>query len=530
MKKIIVFLTCFVFVISVSAQIKTIKNPKIDRPVFVGTHTSKTDAKKDTVSKSTRVFKTSQTFDKKRFTMTKAYKIPQNEGSGSTAREGANLESVSSVKINYLLGDEMIEKLNVFNEIFPDKNPKSNYYYYLPKQYTLKWDKYSGEYAFYIHYLSSENGELPKIMVNVELVSNIDKEDLKIAELFLKDKLKNNNIKLMPLPVIGVDTDLAKVLDIYNVKPENIIVSKFSDYLEPMNVQWTMENVDNLVSVMFKSKGLSTNVHFLLRDEELVKSVPLDIKINDPITFGKLEIKNTQELSNGWTNYLDYPVILTNLLGYKNQSKSLINHDLGGVTVMPGEIFKYAMPVNYDRLWFDYRIVACDECDDKVTKMITGGTSGSQITNIEIDLINLMATTEAYKIKLNIRSKQADPNGEKVIKLPAITITEDDQEIDDVKLYKPEEDELSYEYQLIQIMPDGKKFTSPWHTSNEDNLVIGSNQLETIFKEELIEDDKWKDGENLNSAVDSLVNKGKDLLKNLFNKKDKEEEEDKKED
>jgi len=471
------------------------------------------------------VFTKAYMLDTKAFSTIK----PQTSStSESTSRQGVNIDTYED--ISDLLGDikfeSFLEKLNISREIFPDKNTASNYYYYLPSTYTLKWDRESGKYAFKIFYLSSENGENGSVLIKVDLVSNINKKDLALAEKFLRSKLGNNKIELIPMPVQGVSIDFGSALTNFSVKPESVSINATSDYLQPIVVEWKMESkVDDFVSAMLSDFGLDAKVNFLLEDGESVSSVPLNLQISDPITFGKLEVLNTNEIQTGWTNYLDYPIVLKQLVTHKKNAIYLNIFNLDNAEVSPGETFPYThndLNDAIDRMWLDYSILECKECKEVVRKKIIGGTSGSQITNLEIQILNLIETSEAYMFKLNIKSKQADPNGMTVVLQPAITIKEDDQNFSGGKYYVPENATLSYEYQLIQIMSDGQTFTSPWHKGDQSFLVIGASQLENIFKES--GEEGWKGGENLDSLKDSLVDTGKELIENLFKKKNNEEE------
>jgi len=472
------------------------------------------------------VFKKAYTLDSKHFVTLKP--AATTADASSSARQGVNIDTYED--ISDLLGDvkfeSFLEKLNISREIFPDKNTASNYYYYLPSTYTLKWDRESGKYAFKIFYLSSENGENGSVLIKVDLVSNINKKDLALAEKFLRSKLGNNKIELIPMPVQGVSIDFGSALTNFSVKPESVSINATSDYLQPIVVEWKMESkVDDFVSAMLSDFGLDAKVNFLLEDGESVSSVPLNLQISDPITFGKLEVLNTNEIQTGWTNYLDYPIVLKQLVTHKKNAIYLNIFNLDNAEVSPGETFPYThndLNDAIDRMWLDYSILECKECKEVVRKKIIGGTSGSQITNLEIQILNLIETSEAYMFKLNIKSKQADPNGMTVVLQPAITIKEDDQNFSGGKYYVPENATLSYEYQLIQIMSDGQTFTSPWHKGDQSFLVIGASQLENIFKES--GEEGWKGGENLDSLKDSLVDTGKELIENLFKKKNNEEE------
>ena len=451
--------------------------------------------------------------------------IPQS-GNNNAARKGVDISNYEdiSVLLDRVAYKSFLEKLNISREIFPDKNKASNIYYYLPSTYTLKWDKNSGKYDFNIFYLSSQNGENGDVLVKVKLVSNIKKEDLELAEKLLKAKMGNKNVKLMPFPVQGISIDFGSALTNFNVKPESVHINATSDYLQPIIVEWKMEsNIDDFVSAMLSDFGLNAVVN-LITDDNNAKIVPLDLQISDPVTFGKLEIKSVRELHTGWTNYLDYPVVLNKLNVHYLNSSYIDTFDITDGFVKPKEKFRPAYknlinPKRIDRLWFDYTIQDCKECKENVRKKIIGGTSGSQITGLEIQILNIMEASGAYMYKLKIKSTQADPNGLSEIALPDITIKEDDQSFSGGKFYVPENEKLSYQYQLIQIMPDGRTTKSPWHKGDENLLVIGQNQLETIFNAADNQEDGFKNEDDLQNVKDTLIKKGKELLDKVLEKK-----------
>ena len=520
--KISILILSIFYFSTVSAQI--IRKPVIKtatKPVFRVATMSKIE--QNTTKKVTQVRKLDRLDNRKFSQIKKVTPIYRPQGTGTTERRGVDLENVAE-DIEFYLDEPISNKINIYRYIFPDKNTKSNFYYYLPSTYTLKWDKRNAKYAFNIFYLSSEVGEKGAVLIKMELVSNITKKDIMMAEKFLSVKL-HKKVKLMPMPVQGISADFGSSLTNFNVKEESVQVNATSDYMKPIVVDWKMEsNVDDFVSAMLNNIGINANMEYLLPgDLDLVTSVPIDLQVNDPVTFGKLEIENLSEtFQNGWENYLDYPVILSKLVLLRQNTGGYYSTDvleLNTTQILPGEksydFSNILYQGNVKRAWFEYAIPECSECNEKVRKKIVGGTSGSQITNLEIQIMDIMTSSEAYMFKLNIKSKQADPNGVREVELPSITIKEDDMSIAGGKYYVPENDNLSYKYQLIQIMQDGTIIKSQWKRGDQSFLVIGTKQLETIFENNI------EDSEEFNVVKDSLIDKGKDLLENLFKKKDK---------
>ena len=464
----------------------------------------------------------------------------RTSGTGSstnTERQGPDITKYEDVA-TLLEGDSyvsFIEKLNVFRKIYKDKNSKSNVYYYFPSEYTLKWNKETNEYAFNIYYMSAE-GTKGSVLVNAELTPQVSSEDIKLAENLLAVKLKKP-VKLMPMDLRDVPkVDFGATLTNFNVKPESINASIPSDYHKPIILDWRMDsNVDDFVGAMLNNIGVNIGLEFRpYGDETTVINVPVNLEVNSPLTFGKIEFSEADELINGWVNIIDYPIVPKNIVvlrkqGSRNYFETI---DLESEEVETGETLQISDDAknqltnknNIVKFWLDYALNRdCNTCNQNVKKKIISGTSGSEITKVEIQILNALTFSNAHSMKLLIKSIQADPNGINEITFPAFSITEDDQAFDGVQLFVPEGKELSYSYQLITIMKDGEVKTSNWETSNSTLLVIGENQIKKLYNhKEKSELEKLKDS-LLSNHKDDLIEKGKDLLDDILGKKDKEE-------
>ncbi len=459
--------------------------------------------------------------------------------SGATTnkeRQGPDITKYEDVE-SILEGDNylsFVEKLNVFRKIYKDKNKNSNVYYYFPAEYTLKWNKETNEYAFNIYYMSSEGGK-GSVLVNAELTPQVSSEDVKLAEKLLATKL-SKPVKLMPMDLRDVPkVDFGATLTNFNVKPESINASIPSDYHKPIILDWRMDsNVDDFVGAMLNNIGVNINLEFRpYGDETTVVNVPVNLEVNSPLTFGKIEFAQTSEILNGWTNILDYPIIPKNMVLLKKQgSRNYFEIvPLDGTEIAKGETLNISDNARAKlsnksvvRTWMDYALNKdCNTCNQEVKKKIIGGTSGSEITNLEVQVLNALEFSDAHSMKLLIKSVQADPNGVNEITFPAYSITEDDQVLDGIQLFVPENETLSFDYQLISIMKDGEVKTSKWQKSSSSLLVIGENQIKKLYdykEKSLLE--KAKDSV-LTNHKDDIIEKGKELLEGILGKKDKEE-------
>ncbi len=465
--------------------------------------------------------------------------IPIRTNTSSTSKERIGPDITKYEDIRSLLEGEIytsfIEKLNIFRKIYKDKNSNANVYYYFPAEYTLKWDKETNEYAFNIYYMSSENGK-GSVLINAELTPHISSYDIKLAENLLASKLRKP-VKLMPMDLRDVPkVDFGATLTNFNVKAESINASIPSDYHKPIILDWRMDsNVDDFVGAMLNNIGVNINLEFRpYGDETTVINVPINLEVNSPMTYGKIEFPQTSEILNGWINTLDYPIIPKKIVLLRKQGnrKYFETISLNSEEVAKKAKFeisnetrsKLSNSSNIINIWLDYALNKdCSACNKEVKKKIIGGTSGSQISTLEIQVLNALEYSEAHSMKLLIKSVQGDPNGVSEISFPAINITEDDQSLDGIQLFVPEGKELYYDYKLITIMKDGEVKTSTWQKSNTNLLVLGENQIKKMenYKEKS-ELDKAKDS-ILEKGKDELIEKGKELLKDIFGKKKKEE-------
>lgn len=457
--------------------------------------------------------------------------------STSTERLGPDINKYEGLE-TVLDGDSyesFFEKLNVFRKLYKDKNPNSNVYYYFPAEYTLKWDRSNNEYAFNVYYMSSDEGS-GSVLINAELTPHISSKDIDLAESLLAAKLRKP-VKLMPMDLRDVPkVAFGATLTNFNVKEESINASVPSDYHKPIILDWRMDsNVDDFVGAMLNNVGVNITLEFRpYGDETTVISVPVNLEVNSPVTFGKIEFDSADKLLSGWSNSLDYPVIpykivvlrkRGNYKYFENIPVTSEEIEVGG-TFTPDDDTRSKLTTGnpIDELWLDYSLNAdCNECNQQVKKKIIGGTSGSQITGLEVQVLNPLEYTDAYSMKLLIKSLQADPNGVNEITFPAINISEDNQAIKANQLYVPEGEELSFQYQVVMIRKDGKVKTSKWKTSNSSLLVLGQSQMDELFPASALSELEEVKDSLLNNGKDGLIEKGVNLLDSLLKGKKKDE-------
>jgi len=112
-----------------------------------------------------------------------------------------------------------------------------------------------------------------------------------------------------------------------------------------------------------------------------------------------------------------------------------------------------------------------------VKDKIIGGTAGSRIQQIEVDILTPLEFTGAELIKLKLRSFQADPTGSSKQSLPTLRVSKDISTLNGGQLYVPGGASPDFEYQIQVIMPDGERHASRWIKSKDLDIAIGAQQI-----------------------------------------------------
>jgi hypothetical protein len=389
-----------------------------------------------------------------------------------------------------------VNKLNVFRDVYQDKNPASGFFYYLPKNYNLKFNKENGNYSFYVYYLSAGDDARGKVIITAELTPNISRDDITLAEALLTTQMKQV-IKLRPLPLRDTPkVSFGNSLTNFDVANESVTTNVPTDFLEPIIVSWRMDKrVDDLTGAMMNNIGITGNIEFLPHgEEEKAIAVPVKLKVNDLQTFGSMEYTQAGALFNGLSNSLDYPILLKQLIVMREKAANEISIEtfpLSDYKVEPKTVFssfsqnEKTSVLNGDvikKIWVDYVIQACDACDDIVQSKIMGGTSDSRVKNIEVTTLTPLAYGGASSIKLLIKSKQGDPKGKSEVLLPIVNIARDNQTLSGGELFVAEGSLADYQYQLVMIKPDGETLMSDWIPSHELFIIIGEKTIRDNFE------------------------------------------------
>ncbi|MBK8556261.1 MAG: hypothetical protein IPL65_11065 [Lewinellaceae bacterium] len=343
--------------------------------------------------------------------------------------------------------------LNVYNTIFRDANMKSGYYYYLPASYSLTWSATTSSYDFQVTY-----GAAGRVTVTAILRPKLSKNDLDMARDIL-----SQNIKGKPEQGFGIKEFIAipmseapelefTKLSQFGVSTENVSLRPPSDLTDPIYISFPTDLIDELMAMFFNNVGLYGDV-LVHPDGEGMPStirIPFNLKIDSPDTYGKFEMQASSWRANPWRNTTDYPVVLTNFHVLKRENTGIYKvytWKTGDVETPNGAMVNFdanSVPAWIDtdpsikRIWMDYAIKSCSNCNVVVKKKIVGTIQDYEAARpekLEFTILTPMSFTKASLMKISIRSFQATPEGNSKIELPSLTVSQDGAVLDGGTLY-----------------------------------------------------------------------------------------------
>jgi hypothetical protein len=412
---------------------------------------------------------------------------------------------------------QVLTRINLFDELYEDKNPKSNIYYYLPAKYSLKWDADTKNYSFSVYYLSATDGSRGSVIVTAKLFPNIKEEDVALAEKLLS-KSYGKEVKLRSMTMLLKDTpkvNFGSALSNFDVKNESINITVPSDVFSPIIMSWRMDQrVEDLIGAMMNDQGLSGNITFSpIGDVEKNISVIASMKVNEAQTFGQLRYSDGLVLLKEPKNTFDYPITLKNLLVLKKKDNgtnfiteqikiSAVSSPANSIfRINPIDLIKvskatFVEPMDFvldkrdsirkkeiESIWVDYTVDNCADCNLNIQQKILNGTTSSKIQKIGLEVMNPLAFTKASAIKMQIKSVMGDPNGKSEQLLPTIDIKEDLKSLTAGDLFVTEGKEPAFDYKIYILMKDGQLLESEWITHNNLILTLGEAQIKALFSQ-----------------------------------------------
>jgi len=349
-----------------------------------------------------------------------------------------------------------------------------------------------------------------EVFMAARLQAGVDLAEIRLAEDLLLAYLRRNASdgntryrELRPLPLAASsDVELfGGAENQFSVPPDKISVQGITSLLDSMDVSWATDvrrllNVESLLRTDANIHG-SITLH-ASGDESLSRTIPLEIAVATPATFGRIPF----DRARGWVNTSRYPVQLQSLHalmlapedgnGIRRDQPVVFTWSLDGARVPPGTHLQWnasAVPAwleaNAKSIWVRYAVEsACEPCDDSVftAKFIPPPPSTRQVVFTTGDVFE---STGAYHIRIHVRSPFLDPQHGRVRVAPSVLLEADGAEVPIARLFLTDREmdgagasEPLYEFRTDVIMRDGTVHRSGWVASRSLDFLLGSASLE----------------------------------------------------
>jgi hypothetical protein len=422
---------------------------------------------------------------------------PDEPTSSDSEDEGTDPEGPSSFSTslseNFRFDYESLSTQDLSSislDIFKDANSESGHFYYIPNQFALKWSESSG-FGIQVNYLGASSGEA---IISAELSHGISQLEEELIRTLLEKQVTKSDpfAQLQALPYTSAKLEIP-ALSLYGVSSSDISISIPHSSFASIHISWKMSKVDDFLAALFSGVGLSGNLVLNSTGPLGSVNIPVNLKIDDPATFGKISLSQQNWRGDRWRNPFPYPVVVDAFHLFVDESSEsqplyrIYTWEAGDVEIPKGGAARFdseKVPSwidSYGKLkdiWLSYSIPSCDYCKSGIVQEIVGGTTGRRDRAIEIESINPIEFTGAKFIDVRLRSLQADPNGLIKKELETVRVESDFEVVTGGALYPPDGESPRFEYFLKIYMEDGRNYSSDrWIEVEDHRLVIGTYQI-----------------------------------------------------
>ena len=401
--------------------------------------------------------------------------------------------------------ESQMDITNVSLNIYPDKNPNSGVFYYLPIAYDIRYDAEKG-FAFNVDYGTSRGEETEsRVRMSGTLSSGISLYEIQfIKNLMETYKKQNPGLELerpLPLPVSETpEITLGDELKNFGIATVNI--NNVNSITDPIEFSWqtdgtTAAELENLLRV---NSGIIGKMKMKVAGDNLpVQEIPVRIRLIDENTFGRFGRTPDEMRNKTWRNETPFPVrlkyvhymVIDKTRGGK-ESPIIYSWDLGNQEIQPGNQVKFDMKTipawldNYKgkqaRIWIEYSVVeSCTVCNEKVFSSIISSTSRPQLSDVVFRVIDFFESHDIAYMDVEIKSLQGDPNGRVETTFPLLHITQDKTDYAAGKIYVPAGSTPAFDYRVTVVTNNGAEMKSDWISRTSTNVPFGSYQLEELF-------------------------------------------------
>lgn len=411
--------------------------------------------------------------------------------------QGPNLDrpiSLTSIASSQSVDLEPNDVLNIFESVYPDKNPNSGVWYFAPSRYGLDWDANQGYGMRMMYNATTTEGQIGEVLMAARLTAGVDSAEIQLAQALLVAAGHTvSTLRALPLarpPEVSLSGGLKTL---FNIPPDKISSNPTSEVLGEIDIAWVTDTVtkENIELALTEEVGINGKL-LLTPVGSAAASLEIPIKINiaDSDTFGRFRWVRSQN----WRNPTPYPLRLKYLhaLMLKDNKPIIYSWGLGNVEIIPMAQVQWDarhipswIEKEAKRVWIDYAVKpGCDACDKQVMATITSGVSNITASQIIFETITPLADAGAYKLLVAVRSSYLNPRSHKLQVLPELPLSKDEQEYRSGVLYLGERSANAadpiFEYQLSVVMRDGVLHPgTQWMPSQNLRVLLGSAQIKS---------------------------------------------------
>lgn len=438
------------------------------------------------------------------------YRFATAKPTSPTSTEASNQVANASVDLLSLLRFEdgvdfdASDILGIARHVYPDANPASGVFYYVPRAYRLSYDPNVGGgkgLGFRITYDRRREGqETPSVRMAASFDSAVDLREIRLAERILEaldraDASFQFKPPLKPFPLAAPPAfDFSGALA-GHVDPERIAVVALSDTLEGIDVSWATDAIaaQNIRRDLRDGTPITGIAGFDPPGENAPRLVmPVRIDITDPDVYQAVAWSREGPIRNR----SPLPIVLqyVHALVIEGNRPRLYSWTLDDTPLPPSSTLELdlgpipeAVDGKAERVWLQYRLDrSCETCIDGVVDTLLSGDVWPDTGSITLRSLTPLEATGAAEIWVDVRSRFFDPSDRSVRPGPQTTIVADraSYQIDPVFLTSrldPATGEAwpLFEYRLTLVMPDGSVHDGMhWLPSERDTVVIGPVQVE----------------------------------------------------
>lgn len=406
------------------------------------------------------------------------------------------------------------EITNISMDVFPDRNPASGIFYYMPAAYHLRWTPDEG-YPFRVLYGTATEESSGDVRMSATLSPDISKNEIDLISKLVASYASRNpgmkfdKLRLIPIrenPVVSFPADLNSL---YEITADNVSVNITSSLREPFQISWVTDNntKDEMQVSLLEKTGIQGIMSLQPQSENIPEiKIPVIITLADSRTIGRIDLESKKWRTNAWRNQTPYPLklkYLHMLLVKEEGNKStpfIYSWSINDLVVPVSASVSFDasnVPSWLDdadmaqRIWVEYSVVDCDECDRDIINMITGGTYGTNTRKVTFETFQVFENIDAQFVQIKVRSRQGDPKGEKIVEFEPLRIYQDSELAESGQLYVPLEEPLSFEYFITVVMKNGNSYKADqWIGSSEPEIYLGLDAIRNAIPGIPLEDEQ----------------------------------------